>query len=70
MVNAVGVAQIFCSTAAAHDTRNFVFAQILFLLSMTYGKYWFHLQKKNYCLSLSVALGFWTKFGAQLAQPC
>jgi hypothetical protein len=66
---------------------------------MKYGKYWFHLQKKNYILQIftsqdflylknefrakknfrlsrgvariaGVAVGFWTKFEAQLAQPC
>jgi hypothetical protein len=52
---------------------------------MEYGKYWFHLQKKKkkianfhvkfrakkkFRLSRGVAGGFWTKFEAQLAQPC
>jgi hypothetical protein len=61
---------------------------IFYFPHMKYGKYWFHLQKKNsrfrtfytkktsleqiknFRLSRGVAVGFWTKFEVQLAQPC
>jgi hypothetical protein len=44
---------------------------------MKYEKYWFHFNpekrvksEKNFRLSRGVAGGFWTKFEAQLVQPC